>query len=217
MKVDYSTMTEREWLAEQGLAKPGTRGRFSKAAHEALTKVKAGGAVFKVVEVPTKKSVDSSAKSKTANPVVKQAVSKRAKGDSPKVVVRGSASKVTNEKRPDVNAKAVREWAVSKGMQVAERGRLNSEIVSAYLAAVKPEDRAEPATKNIGESAPRVYAEGQKFEAEINGKTVVTTAGDGKAACMRSGYSIAYCGNHTGAHKILVAESREPVEVVARR
>lgn len=38
--------TEREWLVEKGLAKPG-RGKFSNAAKEALAKAKAEGVEFK--------------------------------------------------------------------------------------------------------------------------------------------------------------------------
>lgn len=37
--------TEREWLIEQGLAKPG-RGRLSHSAHEALATARANGVLF---------------------------------------------------------------------------------------------------------------------------------------------------------------------------
>lgn len=36
----------RTWLAERGLAKAGTRGRFSREANEALAKAKSEGVVF---------------------------------------------------------------------------------------------------------------------------------------------------------------------------
>ena len=38
--------TRREWLAERGLARPNSRGRFSKDATEALNKAVASGVVF---------------------------------------------------------------------------------------------------------------------------------------------------------------------------
>lgn len=38
--------TEREWLADRGLAKPGVRGRFSLAAKEALAKARQEGVQF---------------------------------------------------------------------------------------------------------------------------------------------------------------------------
>lgn len=219
MSTDYSTMTEREWLVSQNLAKP-TRGRLSKDAHAALDKAKAAGAVFKVIEIPVRSgAAEKSVKSKsTASPVGKRAESKRAKGISPKVVVKGSASKVATEKRPDVDPKAVRAWAVEQGIEIAQRGRLNSETVAAYLEAVKPEDRPEVVTSTgFGPTPARVYSEGTKFEGEVNGKTILTTAGNGAAACMRSGYSIGWCGNHPGSHRILVASASDPVDVVAKR
>ena len=38
--------TRREWLAAQGLAKPGARGKFSREAQAALSKALAGGMEF---------------------------------------------------------------------------------------------------------------------------------------------------------------------------
>lgn len=41
-----NAVDKRTWLAERGLAKPGARGKFSTAAHEALAQAETGGVVF---------------------------------------------------------------------------------------------------------------------------------------------------------------------------
>jgi hypothetical protein len=48
-----TVLDAREWLAAKGLAKPGTRGRFSNAAKEALAAAAKDGLVFSTSATPT--------------------------------------------------------------------------------------------------------------------------------------------------------------------
>jgi len=95
--------TKREWLAAQGLAKPGTRGRFGKAAHEALEQAEKDGIVF---DDPTPKPA--------------------------KEVATEGAEAPSKPSRPTSENAEIRAWARDNGFTIGERGRISAEILAAY-------------------------------------------------------------------------------------
>lgn len=109
--------TVREYLFGLGLAKAATgRGRFSREAHEALSRARDGGMTF----------------------------SDDVKPDAKPKVVRTAAPKVIAVKSTErFDPKAVREWAKANGHTIGERGRIHSDIVNAYLAGTVSEERPE--------------------------------------------------------------------------
>jgi hypothetical protein len=128
---------KREWLATQtddagnALAKSGAnvRGRFSKAANARWDEALASGEITyepPVEEKPAKaaKTVETGAAAPVA-PAAGPAVvlAPTPAGDDAPVAAAG-----------EVDAKLVRSWAAQRGMKVGERGRIHSDIISAYLA-----------------------------------------------------------------------------------
>jgi ferredoxin len=58
-------LKEREWLVQQGLTKPGSRGRLSIAAKTALEKAKSEGMTFDLVGLPKADKIAKKHKPKT--------------------------------------------------------------------------------------------------------------------------------------------------------
>lgn len=63
-------MKEREWLIQQGLSKPGARGRLSAAAKAALEKAKAEGMTFDSAAPVKADKVVKKQKTKTTRPAL---------------------------------------------------------------------------------------------------------------------------------------------------
>lgn len=163
----------KDYAATLGLAKPG-RGRMSIEAREAVAKARAEGMTF------TKETPKEPAPRAAATKV-------RVKGAASKVSVK--AKDAPTESRPKVDPKAVRAWAKAHGHGVGDRGRIHGSVVDAYLADVKPEDRAEApkvhAGKDLRVEAPRTNVH-TKWEGEVNGKTVTVSDRAGCANCRVS-------------------------------
>jgi hypothetical protein len=162
-----SVQSQRQYLHSLGLAKaPTGRGRFSTEGHAALAKARAGGMKF-------------------------------SDDDKPKVVTvsKPKATKVVSiskEKAPDVDPKAVREWARKNGHEVGERGRIHSSIVEEYVAAMGENVVERKDEMDIyRDGAPRRYDRDTKFVGEYvwKGKTekFVVSA---RSACMNCGVSL---------------------------
>jgi hypothetical protein len=132
-EIQWIPQTERDFLAsvtgEDGkpLAIAGARGRFSRAATEALAKARSEGFGFigdkghPMTEVKTPKAPK-------APKTVVSSTPKPAETEQPKTVT------VPAQTTPSVDAKAVRAWAKTNGHTVGERGRIRPEVISAYLA-----------------------------------------------------------------------------------
>lgn len=111
--------TEREWLARQNpplavlTGKNGkpARGRFSKAAHEALAQAQANGWTF------------AEAVKATPAPKPKKAAVKTPDSAAPAE----NTGKVSE-------TQSIREWAQANGVPVSARGRIAAETVAAYEA-----------------------------------------------------------------------------------
>lgn len=165
-------VTKRDWLVSQGLAKAG-RGKFSKAAHEALAKAEASGVVF-------------------AEPEVKVPSSK------PKVVKEPKAPEVKQE-RSTADPAAVRKWAKENGVTVSERGRVSEDVKMQYERAME-EKGGEVITSAPGNSkvkdvrphGPLLVPESQTYVTVGDHKPVKGVTY--KSACGNSGVSIGYCG-----------------------
>jgi len=126
------------------------------------------------------------------------------------------ASPFSDDDRAGVDLEALRKWAADNGVPVAARGRVSADVRNAYLAAVPPEDRPEKRVDFYGPTPADVNPPGTLYYYKGgDGKEHRTTAGNGRAACMRTGYSVVACA-HAGAHRILVAGEREPVDIARR-
>lgn len=122
-----TAQTAREWLSTivvdgKPLAVAGARGRFSAAATAALAEAQAAGVVF-TPSTPVKAA-------KAPKPV-----------SLVKPVVKQARPAVSVSTLPTVNAKEVRAWAITNGVNVGARGRLHPDVISAFIAAGgKPSD-----------------------------------------------------------------------------
>ncbi len=164
-------VTKREWLVTQGLAKPG-RGKFSTAAHAALSRAASEGMTFDDDTAPVKPVV----KIKTVGPVMRDF--------------------------KDLSPKAVRAWGIENpdllpnGITVSPAGRINVAVYEAYVANVdKPKTRAEDAEHDLFGETPRPrFDESISFKGEKDGKTVII---DGRQICSAvtggCGYSLWHC------------------------
>ena len=165
-------MTPREWLVQQGLAKPG-RGKFSNEAKAALKNAMDSGMEFDSVS-----GTDSGTKTGTGNAVKVEPVEK----------VDPSS----------YNPADVRKWAKSQGIEVAARGRVNSDLVRQYLDSVDdaPKRSTEPGTagsvKDIRDAMPR-HRMADLWKAE--GLSIKKTYKD---CCNGCGWSIGWCMCQTG-------------------
>lgn len=168
-------ITKRDWLAEQGLAKKGARGRFSREAIAAIVKAESEGMKFDEPVIPT--------------PVKSKSVQRR-------VAVQKEAP-VTQEKST-ADPAAVRKWAKENGVTVSERGRVSEETKLAYEKAMEaqggeviqstPGARGE---KDTRQHSPLLVSEDTVYvgmdDKPVKGITY-------KSACANSGVSIGYCG-----------------------
>jgi hypothetical protein len=144
--VQFVPQTAREFLSTvkgadgKPLAIAGARGRFSKAATEALAKAHADGFVFigeaghpqtEVKTVKAPKPAKTVTMTTTTAPVPTQPT-------APKV---------------EVDPKEVRAWAKANGHEVGERGRIHGTVIGAFLAsggkAVGPKAKAVTAPKPV--------------------------------------------------------------------
>lgn len=161
-------MTEREYLVSLGLAKPG-RGRFSSAAKEALAKAKADGMTF---EGPAPaKQVAKASKPKPTTP----------KDSSPEP-----------KDKPKYDAKAIRKWAESHGIDVPSRGRLPASVVEQYVSGVSNPELAKEKFDNPYHEPPRTTTATKWFGA-VGDITITKTDRD---VCNGCGYSLSHhiCG-----------------------
>lgn len=156
-----------------GIGSGGGRGRISREGHEKLRE-----AAEKGFEFPDVVNVSKGAKErpKREPAIVKAKLPDEAKG---------------------ISHKAVREWAVSKGISVSSRGRVHPDVILQYLAEVPPEQRGtkEADTQNVGDPAPRVHPEGTKWRVDFvyKGEAVTQTVSD-RTACGKCGWSLGWCG-----------------------
>lgn len=165
-------MTEREYLVGLGLAKPG-RGRFSAAAKDALAKAKAEGKTFEG-SAPVKQ-----AKPKPATPKAK--------------VLKPKDSSPEPKDKPKYDAKAIRKWAESQGIDVPSRGRLPASVVEQYVSGVSEPELAKDKADNPYHEPPRTTTATKWFGA-VGDFTIVKTDRD---VCNGCGYSLSH---HTCGH-----------------
>lgn len=144
-------MTQREYLVNLGLAKPG-RGRFSAEAKLALEQARKNGQTFDddnkaPVAVPRKVNLN------------KELVVK--------VVGGKSNTSATSEVKLDLGQ--VRLWAADNGYTVAARGRVPEAVTDAYRADCKASGKAPAETKSreVPIEAERRWPEGTKFTATV--------------------------------------------------
>lgn len=159
-------MTRREYLVSKGLAKPG-RGKFSKAAIEALDEAKAQGIVFDE-DVHVRKV------SSTPRP----------------------APKPKKEKaRAKVDAKAVRAWASENGIEVGKRGRIDAAIINRYLDAMAEADKPVPVPverekDNFGDARPRLRANDKYVATDLDLSKITLSERD---CCVLCHVSLGWC------------------------
>lgn len=168
----------KDYAAENGIGQKG-RGRPSADALAFIAKARAEGWTFSKETVTPKDNAPKESKPKAP---------------AKEIVARES-----------YDPKAVRKWAGENGLEVAARGRVDSDIVRQYLDAMQEngttvEKRVVTAVnaKDIRPEAPRTIRAGTKFQGEVNGKTV--TVSTDRLACQNSGYSISHCGCPGGNH-----------------
>lgn len=186
--------TQRQYLYGLGLAKaPEGRGRFSAAAHEALTKARAEGMTFSDDTKPEPKP---------------KAVNVKVRGPKPEKVAKPTEK---------VDPKALRAWAKENGHAVGARGRIHEDIRAAYLAAV-PKDEQEistgvaPGEKDVRPSLTGRYPKGTRFKAEFTYKNKdVTQVVDDRTACYNCGVSLS--GHLCDNPKIVTGYGSDPISV----
>ena len=178
-------VTKREWLVQKGLAKPG-RGKFSKAAHDALAQAVKDGVVFDEPAAPVKSD--------------KAVTVKRSAPKEPTVKVEKSTA----------DPAAVRKWATENGVTVPARGRISEATKLAYEQAMEKQGgeviQASPAArgeKDVRQHAPLLVPESQVYVSTKDEKPVKGISY--KSACADSGVSIGYCGQTT--HRVVTNDS----------
>lgn len=108
---------------------------------------------------------------------------------------RAEKSKTVTVKAGAFDAKKVRAWAKSVGLEVNSRGRLSAEVMDAYGKA-NPEDKPSETRehirvvgKDIRPTAPRTRSHRTEYTAELFGKRIVLNE---REAC-KCGYSLSHC------------------------
>lgn len=169
-------VTKREWLVSKGLAKPG-RGKFSAEAIKEIEKAESEGMVFDLTAAEKYKIQREAAPAKV-RPPKKEKVS-----------------------RPDnslYDVKSVRAWAARKGIQLATRGRISSEVISSYLSengekkAVSRKPRV-AVSKKRNEIVGYTYARRNANDPKFISEPLVAVSNCG--ACHRG---VAMCGCSSG-------------------
>lgn len=155
----------KDYAASLGLAKPG-KGRMSREATEAVAKARAEGMTF------SKEAVKS--------------VTVRNRPESGKPID-------LSDRKPvgDFDAKAVRAWAKSNGIEVSERGRISAEVKAAYADDNPDVERTVKviAGKNLRPSAPMTSEPGTHWTGYFHDKTVKV---NGATCCTNCKVSLAY-------------------------
>lgn len=167
MATQFAPTTARDFLASikgadgEPLAKAGTRGRFSKAASEALAEAHADGFVFigEAGHPQTEVKAPKTAKAPKAStpaaprpqaPVSTPTVSAPARAvpapggftvAAPGASVARRATAHPAAAKASFVAADVRAWAVANGVKVGQRGRIHPDVIGAFVQAnpnVKP-------------------------------------------------------------------------------
>lgn len=162
-------VTARAWLVERGLAKEG-RGRYSRAAVEALEQARNDGVAFDEPQVSKPASALRQPRTTTTEQVA-----------------------VAKVKRNEYDPAAVRVWAKGNGIPFPARGRISSDLARQYLdsvgeKAVKREDK--PAeVNNFGATPDRVRIE-DTWVGKNGKETITKTYRD---CCIQCHVSIGWC------------------------
>lgn len=156
-----------------GIGQGSGRGRISREGHEKLAEAVEKGYEFPDTMVTPKTTKE---RPKREPAVVKAKLPDEAKG---------------------ISHKAVREWAVKKGIPVSSRGRVHPDVILQYLADVPPEQRGEKKdeSQTFADGAPRVHPKGTKWRVDFKWKgEPVTQIVSDRTACGKCGWSLGWCG-----------------------
>lgn len=114
---------------------------------------------------------------------------------SKEIAVKPQRVKVTKPETPkpvgNFDAKAVREWAKSNGVEVSERGRISAEVKIAYAEANPDAERSVKVVggKDLRPAAPMTSEPGTEWTGYFNNKSVTVS---GKTCCTKCQVSLAY-------------------------